>query len=231
MTWPKALIRNPDFRATVEREALDLEQQELVWVQQNLERDLTTVNAEWNAARGTVNNNNQAYLECVAQIEQYSALCIFLPVKIAKQYTEYSNAILSHKSTQKEYDIGHEAIKLASNVSYTRQCQKEMELAAVTSATDTFWEEYAIRKQTIKTSEKIAKDAIMTAIGNQMEAVPSERWDPLISKSVQHLHTYAYGIKCGIKYVLYITTDVFLSERPQFGAKFGAKFRLYTFRE
>ena len=83
MSWPKALIRSPDFRATVEKEVLDLERQELGPVQQNLERDLLTVTTEWNVTRGPVNSNNQAYVECVAQIEQYSALCTSPPVKIA----------------------------------------------------------------------------------------------------------------------------------------------------
>ena len=55
----------------------------------------------------------------------------------------------------------------------TRWRQKKIEVAAATSATDTFQVEYVTRKQAIKTSKQAAKAAIMTEIGVQMEAVPS----------------------------------------------------------
>ena len=78
---------------------------ELVSVQRKFERDLTTVTAEWNAAREVVNNNDQEYMACAGQIAHYSALCTAPPVKIIAQYTEYTNEILSHTATQERYDI------------------------------------------------------------------------------------------------------------------------------
>ena len=70
LTWRKALIRGPDFRAIVEKKALNLEKQELVSITQILERDLTTGDAEWTATFDVFNNNNnnnhQACKDCEA---------------------------------------------------------------------------------------------------------------------------------------------------------------------
>ena len=130
-------------------------------------------------------------MECVAQIEHYSALCTSPPVKTAAQYIEYTNEILSHIATQEGYDINN---KQASNALYARRVQKEMALAAATSAANIFQEEYANRKQAIWTKENGFKDAVMKAIGNKMDTAPNKRWDPRISKSVRHLHTYAMQV-------------------------------------
>ena len=80
-----------------------------VSAQRTLERDLTTVTAEWNAAREVVNINNQDYMACVAQINHYCTLCTHPPIKTIELYTKYTNEIRSLTATQEGYDIRHRA--------------------------------------------------------------------------------------------------------------------------
>ena len=125
ITWPKAFIQGHYLQVIKEREALEAENlhrlQELAMVQQNLERDITTITTEYNTANNFVRSNKQESKDYVSQMQKYGALMVVSTAKTTTEYTEYLEGIQRHLRILVGYKRRHTSDKQASNLVYDRR--------------------------------------------------------------------------------------------------------------